>query len=266
MFCTPCQVGQYSQAPGASACFDCNPASYQPRQGASTCVSCPPGSFGGFPGAATCQVWYAYIHFVFVCSFCDRSNPGTYSPYAGLSVCLGCPVGRAAADTNLTSCPPCSGLSYSDAVGLNTCKRCATNQYPLMTSTLSSTSFSYCLPCPPGVLCGYVLCVACVCVCLLLCSRLLVCLCRGAQLLADTGFYIALQNDGQVQAIACASSRCVGGSCPEATNSSRLFFSCCGVNRVPSPMCGVCEPGLCLSPSVLLFVCLLVFVHFPCHV
>ena len=134
--CTPCSMGTYSTATGAtnsSTCIACAVGTYSASVASSSCTQCTAGTASNVTAAtsnATCQV----------------CTPGTYSTLlVASSTCTGCPSGKFSAlpgASSASNCSSCPSGSFSLASAPN-CTFC-------LAGTFSSSSSSNCTSCPSG--------------------------------------------------------------------------------------------------------------------
>eukprot|EP00808_Paulinella_micropora_P020350 g73633.t1 len=245
--CDLCDSGTYNPGLGRARCDDCAPGNFSER-GASTCEKCPAGTFSSLTRSTECQP-------------CPE---GKYSE-AGFSACKNCPVGTYSNREQSTSCEPCWAGSFQEKEGQQSCDTCkpeAAKYYiggpdgKLVLNAIEITDFSVlCKPCPSGALC----------VCSNV-SRTDSRVCNEWTVYAKSGFYLAVESDGNAIALPCLPKFCLSGDqCDKDVSASRRskntlddrstsfpgfnqlrFVSCCGESRdhaSVNPLCGSCMEG-----------------------
>ena len=152
MACLDCEIGKYSQAPGASNCSKC-----PSTQG--SCVACTPGKILAFAAAAsmsecsTCPLGWTKTP-----DLCTKCRKGTFS-IAGSSKCSVCELnadstaGSAACLCNAgftrkgSSCSACETGTFKADLGDFSCGLCDADTY---SSAIGSTSSLSCISCDQG--------------------------------------------------------------------------------------------------------------------
>eukprot|EP01119_Soliformovum_irregulare_P005003 TRINITY_DN1629_c0_g1_i2.p1 TRINITY_DN1629_c0_g1~~TRINITY_DN1629_c0_g1_i2.p1 ORF type:complete len:659 (+),score=62.24 TRINITY_DN1629_c0_g1_i2:1151-3127(+) len=157
-FCYQCPQNWYGDLPAQSSCTPCPLGTYNLAAGAtnaSQCLPCPPGWYSNTGGGG--------------CSAC----PTGYFSGQGQSQCSPCPVGQFANGTSMSSCFNCTPGTFARELGQSACTPCKAGTYNTQyqsqgctrcdNATTSAPGSTACHACPKGQLYNNTLsdCVVC---------------------------------------------------------------------------------------------------------
>lgn len=160
--CTACPAGTFTGKAAAQNCFNCPAGYFTNTTGASFCQRCPRGTFSSASGSSSClscpSGLYSAGTAATKCLNCDSGlvtydgitcvpcGAGTYYD-SQTRACIPCAPGTFVAQVGqTTSCYSCAAGTFASESGASYCKRCPVNTY-----SDSTTGFSSCTPCPPGM-------------------------------------------------------------------------------------------------------------------
>ncbi|KAK3271604.1 hypothetical protein CYMTET_20059, partial [Cymbomonas tetramitiformis] len=91
-FCTPCDLGTYSELGGTDSCTECPVGHFASELGSTSCSECPSGYSQEEMGQASCNICPSgYYSALAGSATCNKCEPGTYTDIEGMEACLGCP-------------------------------------------------------------------------------------------------------------------------------------------------------------------------------